>query len=358
MERKRGVLTSEENRKLILSLVDEALNNRASLKNICITLEIPKRTIQRWKKDSNLIDQRTVVEKKPQNKLTEEETNLIIKTANSSAFQNLSPSQIVPKLADEGSYIASESSFYRVLKRNGQLTHRGNSAPRINRSVKAVKATEPNQAYTWDITYLKSFVLGRYFYLYFFLDIFSRKIVGWQVFEEESSENAAAVIRDICEKEKIKKEQLILHSDNGSPMKGTLMISMLQKLGVTASFSRPGVSNDNPYSESLFKTLKYHSKFPEKGFETKEDARNWVAGFVSHYNEHHLHSGIKYVTANQRHERRDFAILENRKKVYQEAREKKALRWSRNIRNWNFIKEVTLNPEKCKNDRDICRRAG
>ncbi len=126
-------------------------------------------------------------------------------------------------------------------------------------------------------------VTGQFYYLYLFIDIFSRKIVGWQVYREESCAHAADVIRDICRQENIVKDQVTLHSDNGGPMKGATMLATLQKLGIMPSLSRPSVSNDNPYSESLFRTLKYRPDYPVKPFDTLEDARQWVTGFVSWY---------------------------------------------------------------------------
>jgi len=159
-------------------------------------------------------------------------------------------------LAERGDYIASESSFYRVLRKENQLKHHHSSrAANLYNKPKSLTASGPNQVYSWDITYLATRVKGQFFYLYLFMDIFSRKIVGWQVYNKESSNQAADVILDICWREGILRGQLMLHSDNGNPMKGPTMLSTLQKLGVAPSRSRPGVSNENPYSESLFKTL-------------------------------------------------------------------------------------------------------
>ena len=183
------------------------------------------------------------------------------------------------------------------------------------------------------------------------VDIYSRKIVGWQVHSEELSVLAADLITDICSREGIGKQQVTLHSDNGSPMKGATMLATLQELGVIPSLSRPSVSNDNPYSESLFRTLKYRPEYPEQRFEDLSTARLWVNGFVDWYNNEHLHSSIKFVTPVQRHTGEDVAILKNRKKVYQEAKKKHPERWSGDTRNWDNIEEVNLNPEKDKQDK-------
>ena len=193
-------------------------------------------------------------------------------------------------------------------------------------------------------------VKGIFLYLYLVMDIFSRKVVGWQVYQNESSAQAADLMTDICLQEDIEPNQVTLHSDNGSPMKGATMLSTLQQLGVIPSFSRPSVSNDNPYSESLFRTLKYRPEYPEKAFSNLETARHWVTGFVYWYNEEHLHSEIKFVTPGQRHRGEDMEILAHRKQVYQVAQSKNPERWSGDIRNWEPIKEVYLNPEKQKID--------
>jgi transposase InsO family protein len=208
--------------------------------------------------------------------------------------------------------------------------------------------TVPNQLYSWDITYLPTTVKGIFLYLYLVMDIYSRKIVGWQVYENESSALAAELMTDICQRESIERNQVILHSDNGSPMKGATMLATLQELGVIPSFSRPSVSNDNPYSESLFRTLKYRPDYPEQPFSDLETARDWVNFFVSWYNKEHLHSKIKFVTPEQRHTGQDKEILKHRTEVYQHAKLNNPNRWSGEIRNWDTIKEVHLNPEKQK----------
>ncbi len=206
-------------------------------------------------------------------------------------------------------------------------------------------AYEPNQVWSWDISYCPTLIRGLYFYLYLIMDIYSRKIVGWSIHEEESSLNAAGLIQQACRDEKILPWQLSLHSDNGGPMKGITMIEMLKKLGVTPSFSRPSVSDDNPYSESLFKTLKYDMTFPS-AFENIIEARRWCETFVNWYNHQHLHSGLKFITPWQRHEGIGGAIMQQRHAVYEKARKNNPLRWSRHTRNWDLPKMVSLNPNK------------
>ena len=271
-----------------------------------------------------------------------------MKVANSSEYSELPPCKIVPLLADSGRYIASESTFYRVLREQGQMTHRHRSKPRSARKPKELKATGPNQVYSWDITWVPSRITGMYFYLYMVMDIYSRKIVGWQVYEKESSARAADLMTDICCRERTKPDQVTLHSDNGGAMKGAALVATLQKLGVIPSFSRPGVSSDNPYSESLFRTMKYVPYYPEKHFEDITQARGWVEKFVGWYNTEHLHSAIKFVTPAQRHEGLDKEILSRRARVYEQAREENPSRWSGKTRDWSEIREVVLNPDNCE----------
>lgn len=343
---KRGGLIPENERQYFLKIIEEACKNGASQQASCNLLGLTRRTLQRWK--LNTTDRRTTRKSTPHNKLTEEEKKEILQTINKPEFADLCPATIVPLLADQGNYIASESTIYRLLKREGQIKHRLASNPQRNHKPRAIIATEPNQVYSWDITYLLTTLRGRFFYLYLFMDVFSRKIVGYQVYDRESSENAADVLEEICRKESINQKQLILHSDNGSPMKGATMLVTLQKLGVIPSFNRPGVSNDNPYSEALFRTLKYTPKYPSEPFKTLTEARGWVSEFVKWYNDSHLHSGIKFVTPSQRHNGVDSVILDNRSTVYKKAKERNPNRWSGAIRDWKKDCLVYLNPEKGK----------
>ena len=290
------------------------------------------------------------------NKLSEEERNEILTTVNDPQYALLPPSQIVPLLADKGCYLASESSFYRILRTEKQLAHRGKAkAPTHSRPPELV-ATAPNQLWSWDITYLGTTIKGIYFYLYLIMDLFSRKIVGWEVFAEESAEHAATVFRKAYLREGVAGQLLRLHSDNGSPMKGATMLATLQRLGVVPSFSRPSVSNDNPYSESLFRTVKYHPSFPDKPFETIEQARQWVAGFEPWYNEKHLHSALKFVTPGQRHRGEDQDILRDRASLYASARASKPERWSGACRNWERPETVTLNLQKSSQDKLLLKQ--
>lgn len=333
-----------------LTLIDDiaqAVTAGARQANACAIIGLNTRTLQRWKQDKIQGDSRPLRPQYPLNKLSEEERLAILNIANCPEFGHLPPTQVVPKLADKQIYIASESTFYRVLRQAGQLTHRRKERPAHTRTKpKALCANGPNQLYSWDITYLPSRIRGIYFYLYLFIDIFSRKMVGWQVYEQESSELASEVLKDICFREQIGPHQLVLHSDNGSPMKGASMLATLHSLNVASSFSRPAVSNDNPFSESIFKTLKYRPNYPKTPFNDVVAARHWVEEFTQWYNNEHYHSGIGFVSPSQRHANQDEAILNRRKDVYAEAKLKNPHRWSGATRAWNYRETVHLNPEK------------
>jgi putative transposase len=341
-----------------LQLIREARHSGARQSKACEVIGISAKTFQRWSQAGNEVDGRLDNQHIPHNKLSELERQRLIKVANDPDYAHLQPSKIVPKLADSGCYLASESTFYRVLKAEGQIAHRQKSKPaRQQQKPQAFIATRPNQIYSWDITYLPTPIRGVFLYLYLVLDIYSRKIVGWQVHDCESSALAADMMVDICHREGVIRDQVTLHSDNGSPMKGATMLATLQELGVVPSFSRPSVSNDNPYSESLFRTLKYRPEYPDKSFSSLAMARKWVEGFTHWYNNEHLHSAIKFVTPSQRHAGNDMEILANRQQVYIEAKQRNPERWSGDIRDWKPVTEVYLNPEKQKSEIEKDRAA-
>jgi transposase InsO family protein len=331
-------------REQVIFSIEEAVVQGARKSVASLSINLPIRTLQRWE-HNELGDKRTIIVKHPANKISESERNRVLQICCSDEYKNMTPNEIVPKMAEKGLFIASEATFYRILKANG-LVKRFNSC-KISRCKKPAEliASGPGEVWSWDITYLRSPVKGLYYFLYLFQDIWSRSIVGWAIHETESSELAAEILKNICVETGIKTVKL--HADNGSPMKGATMLATLQRLGVIPSFSRPGVSNDNPYSESLFKTLKYRAGYPEY-FGSIDHARTWVKAFVEWYNNFHLHSGIKYVTPMQRHLGLDKAILEIRKITYQNAKRKNPLRWSGNIRNWDWQEKVILNPETKK----------
>ncbi len=334
-------------RQQIVQWVEAASTAGARAHKACELLGIAVRTLQRWQQCGELReDARRTRSYVPTNKLSDAEREQIVAVANRDEFAHLPPSQIVPQLADRGEYIASESTFYRVLREVGQLQHRQASRAVTVHKPRPLEANAPNQIYSWDITYLKTTIRGIFLYLYLFMDIYSRKIVGWQVYEEESSEWASDILHDITQREGIAPEQVTLHSDNGGPMKGASMLATMQALGIVPSFSRPAVSNDNPYSESLFRTLKYRPEYPAQPFADVIEARQCISGLVDWYNFDHRHSAIQFVTPAQRHAGLDTAILAQRQAIYQAAKTRHPERWSRQTRNWQPVQIVHLNPNK------------
>jgi putative transposase len=343
----RGRLISSEDRIKAMRLIMQACQDGARKRQACKILGLSLRTVERWEKIDGKKDRRSLTKQAPKNKFTNEERNMILNISNAAEYRDLPPCKIVPVLADEGRYIASESTFYRVLRSENQLTHRGHSKPKKHHKPEQFIAIAPNKVWSWDISYLPTQITGLYFYLYLIMDIYSRKIVGWSVHEKELSDYGAKLIEQACHDEGIEHHQIVLHSDNGAPMKGITMLAMLEKLGILPSFSRPSVSDDNPYSEALFKTLKYHPTFPIlTKFNSITDPRLWCEKFVKWYNEQHLHSGLKFITPQQRHDGRDKMIMQNRNIVYQKAKQLHPERWSKNTRNWSLPKAVTLNPNK------------
>lgn len=333
---------------MILELIDKAIESGARLKTAAACIGLTARTIIRWRRDTAGEDQRLGPRHAPANKLSQAEREKILAVATSPAFRDLSPKQIVPQLADQGRYIASESSFYRVLKEHQMLTHRQAARPATTRPPRALTAYGACQVWSWDITFLRTSVQGMFFYLYLFLDVWSRKILAAEVFAEESMEHSARLFHKACFAHALTPDHLVLHADNGGPMKGSTMLATLQKLGVVPSFSRPRVSDDNPFSEALFRTLKYRPQYPPRAFESLEEAQAWVDQFVTWYNTVHLHSAIRFVTPDDRHYGREPAILANRHHVYQKARQRRPDRWTKDTRNWNPVRLVLLNPEKNK----------
>ena len=333
-------------KKYAITLIDEACRAGARMKKACEILGISVRSLQRWRQPETIEDKRKGSSIFPSNKISEIERQRILKVLSSAEFRDKTPHQIVAELADQGKYLASEASMYRILKEVGQNTHRQDSSPKKHQKPTELVATDANQIWTWDITYLPSATKGSFFYLYMVMDLYSRKVVAWQVHDREDATLASEVIREACYQEGVAREQLVLHSDNGSPMKGATMLATLQQLGVMPSFSRPHVSNDNPYSESLFKTLKYRPWYPHRPFQYVSEAREWVEGFVQWYNLEHRHSKLEYVTPNERHTGQDKAILANRRAVYQRARQNQPERWSGQTRQWATTTAVTLNKHR------------
>jgi len=338
-------MTSPSDRRDVLGLLDEAVAAGARLAPACAMLELSLRTVQRWRHRPE--DGRPqACRPAPAHQLSDEERRHLLAVANEPAHAQMTPHQIVPKLADEGIFLASESTFYRVLKAARQTTHRGRSKAPQRRAPTTHRATGPNQVWCWDITWMPSTVKGRYFYWYMVKDIHSRLLVANEVHTCETADHASTLIRKACLRERTCGQPLVLHSDNGSAMKGAVMLATLHELGVASSFSRPRVSNDNAYAEALFRTAKYCPLWPERPFDTLDEARLWVNRFVTWYNNEHRHSALNYVTPRERHTGKAEQLLVARAELYAKARQRHPARWTRQMRNWHLANDVYLNPER------------
>jgi len=325
-------MSTAQQRIEILALVDEATSAGVRRHKACEVIGIAASTLRRWRPNGTtqvLHDARPDADRPtPGNAYTEAEQALIIDACNSTEHRSLPPSQIVPKLADQGLYIGSESTFYRVLKAHGQLSERGRAKRRENsKTLTTHTATGPNQVWMMDVTWLPSRVRGQYFYLYMVEDLFSRYGVHWEVFSEENSEHTCHVIEQSMWREKCLLDPPVLHRDNGSVLKSQMVNAKIQSLGLTSSHSRPRVSNDNAFVESMFRTLKYCPSWPSEGFSGLEEAQEWAGDFMRWYNHEHRHSSLKFVTPHQRHTGKDKVILAKRQELYQQAKARNPSRW-------------------------------
>ena len=330
-----------------MALIAEAHRQGARLAPACRQLGLSLRTYQRWTQGEAVkADGRpTAARPPPANQLSAAERAQVLATCHTPAPARLPPSQIVPRLADQGEYLASESTFYRILHDAEEQRHRGRSrAPRPPAPPPRHCARGPCEVWSWDITWLPGPVKGLFFYLYLIIDLYSRKIVGWEVYACESAAYAAEVVRRAVLVEQCRDQPLVRHADNGSPMKGSALLETLYRLGVVTSYSRPRGSNDNPFSEAVFRTCKYRPEYPEHGFASLEAARAWILQFVTWYNHDHRHSRIRFVTPHERHSGQEAAIIAQREAVYEQAKARHPERWQGAIRNWKPVTEVWLNP--------------
>lgn len=339
-----------EDRTFTAELIQEAVDKGCAVGKACKEAGIDRRTFRRWTASSAeavMADGRPgALRPEPANKFSAEERARILEVCHEPRFADAPPSQIVPALADEGIYVGSESSIYRALRDADEQHERGRARQRTHQQPSTHCATAPNCLWCWDVTYLPSPTRGLHYYLYMIMDVWSRKIVGYEVHESETGELAAELFARTALAERYHGDGLVIHADNGAPQRSSTLRVKLDQLGLRTSFNRPRVSNDNAYAESLFRTAKYRHDFPIEGFSSLEEARVWVLKFVRWYNTEHRHSAINFVTPNQRHAGEDDLILAARKKVYQAAKERNPTRWSGETRNWNKPGAVWLNPER------------
>jgi putative transposase len=279
----------------------------------------------------------------PHSALSSAEEQVILDVLHSERFVDVAPAEVVAMLLDEGRYLGSKRTFYRVLAKHQEVKERRNQLRHPKREVPRLLATGPNQVWSWDITKLKSRVPYEYFYLYVILDIYSRYVVGWLLGRRESGELAQKLVEHAYETQGLTKDAgLFLHSDLGQPMKAKPLIALTAKLGVTHSYSRARVSDDNPFSESQFKTLKYRPEFPGT-FGVYEDCLGHCQNYFGWYNHEHRHSGIAFLTPEMVHYGRAAEVIEQRQRVLEEARRLHPERFIRGPIHPSLPQEVWIN---------------
>lgn len=284
---------------------------------LCAALDVPRATLYR-----DLAQSAHPPEKKtkaaPPRALCAQERKAVLDTLHTPRFADQPPHQVYATLLDEGKYLCSVRTMYRILHAHHEVRERRNQSVRTAYAKPELLATQPNELWSWDITKLRGPAKWTYFYLYTILDVFSRYTVGWMVAHRESAELAQLLICETCAKQQITQGQLTLHADRGSSMRSKPVALLLSDLGVTKTHGRPHVSNDNPYSESQFKTLKYRPEFP-KQFGSVEDARSFCVSFFNWYNSQHYHSGIALLTPESVHYGRAPQVIAARQEVLHEA---------------------------------------
>jgi len=251
---------------------------------------------------------------KPVRALSDEERGKVVEILHQERFMDKAPATVYATLLDEGTYLCSTRTMYRILGEEGEVRERRDQLRHPHYSAPQLLATGPNQVWSWDITKLLGPVKWSYFYLFVILDLFSRYVVGWMIAHRESAVLAERLIRETCEKQNIEPGQLTIHADRGSSMTSKPVALLMADLGITKTHSRPHVSDDNPYSESQFKTLKYHPTFPER-FGSIEDARAFCQQFFPWYNTEHRHSGIGLLTPATVHYGKDSIVTNQRQLV-------------------------------------------
>jgi putative transposase len=292
----------------------EQLSQHTGVSAACQALGVPRSSYYRARRSKQEARPRPT----PQRALSGEEKVQIRQTLNSERFQDSSPRQVYATLLDEGLYYCSWRTMYRILDEHQEVRERRNQLRHPQYHRPELLTTGPNMLWSWDLTKLRGPVKWTYFYLYTILDVFSRYVVGWMIAERESATLAQQLLQETCDKQGIQPEQLTVHADRGSSMRSKTVALLLADLGVTKTHSRPYVSNDNPYSESQFKTMKYRPDYPER-FGSIQDARVWARSFFSWYNNEHHHSGLGLMTPTVVHHGQAEAVLEYRRQVLQMA---------------------------------------
>ena len=290
------------------------LSARVGVSAACLALGVPRSSLYRARQPKREPKPRPT----PERALTPEEKEQVLQTLNSERFQDCAPREVYATLLDDGKYLCSLSTMYRTLKERKQVRERRNQLRHPVYTKPELLATGPNQLWSWDLTKLRGPAKWTYYYLYTILDVFSRYVPGWLIAECESATLAEQLIAETCAKQGIEPDQLTLHADRGSAMISKTVALLLADLGVTKTHSRPHVSNDNPYSESQFKTMKYRPDYPDR-FGSIQDARAWARAFFRWYNHEHHHTGLGLLTPVIVHYGQAQRVVEQRQQVLQAA---------------------------------------
>jgi putative transposase len=292
----------------------EQLAEHTNVSVACQVLGVPRSSFYRARQPKQESRPRPT----PQRALSQEEKTQVRQALNSERFQDSTPRQVYATLLDEGIYYCSWRTMYRILDEHQEVRERRNQLRHPKYVKPELLATSPNMLWSWDLTKLRGPVKWSYYYLYTILDVFSRYVVGWMIAERESATLAQQLIRETCDKQGIRSGQLTVHADRGGPMRSKTVALLLADLGVTKTHSRPHVSNDNPYSESQFKTMKYRPTYPKR-FGSIQDARIWARSFFRWYNHDHHHSALGLMTPAVVHYGQAEAVIEQRQQVLQAA---------------------------------------
>ena len=304
----------------------KTLSAQVGISNACQSLMVSRATFYRSQQPPT--SARPLTGRRSGRALSEAERAETLSVLHSEEFVDRAPAAVCATLLDQGRYLCSPRTMYRLLAAQGEARERRNQLTHPHYQAPELLATAPNQVWSWDITKLRGLVKWTYYYLYVVLDIFSRYVVGWMVATRETAELARQLLLESCLKQNIAWDQLTIHSDRGPAMTSKPVALLLADLGVTRSLNRPHVSNDNPFSESQFKTLKYCPEFPDR-FGSLEDARSFSDGFFSWYNQEHRHSGIAMLTPEMVHYGRAEQVIAARCLVLQEAYRKHPERFVR-----------------------------
>ena len=324
----------------------EALTQQMGVVSACQALGLPRSSFYRARETETRLKAAETKAAQPARALGEAEKSTVRQLLNSERFQDLAPREVYATLLDEGQYLCHWRTMYRILEEHDEVRERRNQLRHPNHPKPELLATGPNQVWSWDITKLLGPVKWTYYYLYVVLDIFSRYVVGWMVADREAAALARELVGQTCLKQGIQAEQLTLHADRGSPMIARSLAMLLADLGVTKTHSRPHVSDDNPYSEAQFKTLKYRPDYPER-FGCQIDARAWSRDFFDWYNHEHHHSALGLLTPADVHYGRAEEIIHRRQQVLHAAYQKNPERFVQGLpKPPELPTEVWINPPK------------